>query len=104
MKASLRLLLVLMVLLQAGNSALAQNLIFYQNTNSQSYLVRNGGGGPSQAVTDFYIRSLSQRSDKPLNKTEYTLIHDQYIRGTKLNTSEFQVYAAIKELRLKKNH
>jgi hypothetical protein len=100
MKASLRLLLVFFVLLQAGNEALTQNLIFYQNTDSQSYLVRNGGGGPSQGVTDFFIRSLSQGSGRPLNKTEYILIHDQYIRGTKLNSSEFQIYATINGLRL----
>lgn len=100
MKASLRFILVSMVLLQICNSAMAQNLIFYQNTDSKSYLVRNGDGGPSQEVTDFFIRSLSQGSGRPLSQTEFILIHDQYIRATKVSPSEFQVYATVQGLRL----
>lgn len=96
----MRILLASLFLLQVAGASMAQNLIFYQNTESKSYLVRNGDGGPSQEVTDFFIRSLSQGSGRPLSQTEYILIHDRYIRATKLSPSEFQVYSTVKGMRL----
>lgn len=90
-----QLLLVAMLAIMAPASA--QNLIFYQNTQTQSFLFKQGGGSP---LVDYFISRIAQGSNKPASRTEFILVHDDIIRLTKVDATHFDVLASLGGFRL----
>ena len=99
MKPSLRSLLLAAGLLFAVQAS-AQNLIFYQNTKSEAFLFKNGGGGPSGPLVDYFIQTIARGNAKPTGSTEYILAHDHSVRLTKVDATHFDVNASLANFRL----
>ncbi len=78
----------------------AQNLIFYQNTRSEAYLVKQHGGGVSEAIIDHFIAQLSVSSGKPAFSTEFIITQDENVRLTKVNSTQYDVFVTIGNIRL----
>lgn len=99
MKALFRILFAGVLLLSVQQAA-AQSLIFYQNTRTEAYLVKQHGGGPSEGVIDHFIERLAISSGKPVTRTEFIIAHDEYVRLTKVNTTQYDVYVTLGNMRL----
>lgn len=99
MKPSLRSLFLAAVLLIAVQAS-AQNLIFYQNTKSEAFLFKNGGGGPSGPLVDYFIQTIARGNGKPTGSTEYILAHDHNVRLTKVDATHFDINASLSNFRL----
>jgi hypothetical protein len=80
--------------------ASAQNLIFYQNTKSEAFLFKQGGGGPSGPLVDYFIQTIAKGNGKPSTSTEYILAHDHSVRLTKVDATHFDVNVNLSNFRL----
>jgi hypothetical protein len=78
----------------------AQSLIFYQNSRTDAFLVKQHGGGPSQAVTDHFIDRLSTGGNKAAMLTEFVVAQDEHIRLTKAGPMEYDVQVTLGNIRL----
>lgn len=99
MKSSVRSLLLAAGLLFAVQAS-AQNLIFYQNTKSEAFLFKVGGGGPSGPLVDYFIQTIAKGNGKTNANTEYILAHDHSIRLTKVDATHFDITASLSNFRL----
>ncbi|MEM1000478.1 MAG: hypothetical protein AAGN35_25725 [Bacteroidota bacterium] len=99
MRRPIYLILTAVVLLGPARALNAQNLLFFEQADSKSFLIGYNDGGPSQAITNFFLENLSQSSGKSVTQTEYVLIHDSYLRATKLNSAQYQVYGTVNSIR-----
>lgn len=95
-------LLLSLVLLAAslGLQVQAQNLLFFNQTNSQAHLVKLNGGGPSQGITNQMIQRIARGNSLAANRTEWVIVHEEVLRMTQKNLTSYNVYAALSELRL----
>lgn len=92
--------LFLLIALLGAIQASAQNHIFYQKTKSEAFLFKQGGGGPSGALVDYFIKGIAQGANKAEARTEYILALDNNIRLTKLDNTHFDVQVTLSNLRL----
>ncbi len=99
MKLFLRTLIV-GLLVSSTQFVAAQSLIFYQNTRAEAYLVKQHGGGPSEGVIDHFIDRLATSSGKPASRTEFIITHDEYVRLTKVNANQYDIYVTVGNMRL----
>jgi hypothetical protein len=98
MKSLLRLVLF-GLFLSSAHFLVAQNLIFYQNTRSSSFLMKQHGGGPSEGLVDHFIGRIAAGSNKNPSRTEFIIAADENIRLTQVNSTQYDVNVTIENLR-----
>jgi hypothetical protein len=89
-----------LLLLLAANEVQAQSLIYYQNTRSEAFLAKQQGGGPAQGVIDHFIDRLATSAGKPASRVEFIVTHDEYVRLTKVSSTQYDVYVTLGNMRL----
>ena len=95
-----QLLTLIALMLFGAKATFGQELIVFENTKPEAYLVRHQADGLRQPIANFFLSTLSKGNNKPLAQTEFILVHDEFLRMTKLNASQYQVFATLKNFRI----
>jgi tetratricopeptide (TPR) repeat protein len=95
MHFKLKLVLLLLILLSCSELK-SQNLIIYDDTKSESYLVKYiSNPSSNQSITNYYIQEIAKSIPKMLNYTQYVYSYKQNAKITKLNPSTYNVILDI---------
>jgi hypothetical protein len=98
MHFNLKFILFFLIILFANNLK-SQNLIVYDNTLSESYLVKYfSNPTQNQAITNYFIQEIAKSVPKMLNYTQYVYTYKQHSRIVKLDHSKYNIIVDLNDV------